>query len=90
MPAVTKHLKVLQKAGLIRQERRAQWRPCFLVAEPLKEASDWVDQYRKFWEESLDRLEVYLETLQSEQTITKRTKEKGKNGRSKSVRNRRS
>jgi DNA-binding transcriptional ArsR family regulator len=64
MPAVTKHLKVLQKAGLIRQERRAQWRPCFLVAEPLKEASDWVDQYRKFWEQSLDRLEIYLQQLQ--------------------------
>ncbi|MGQ0540360.1 MAG: ArsR/SmtB family transcription factor [Blastocatellia bacterium] len=65
MPAVTKHLKVLQKAGLIRQERRAQWRPCFLIASPLKEASDWVEQYRKFWEESFDRLEEYLKVLQT-------------------------
>ena len=74
MPAVTKHLKVLQKAGLIRQERRAQWRPCYLVAAPLKEASDWVEQYRKFWEESFDRLEIYLKVLQAEET-----KHKGKN-----------
>lgn len=66
MPAVTKHLKVLQKAGLIRQERRAQWRPCHLVASPLKEASDWVEQYRKFWEQSFDRLEAYLKVLQSQ------------------------
>lgn len=65
MPAVTKHLKVLQRAGLIRRERRAQWRPCYLVAKPLKEASDWVDQYRKFWEQSLDRLDVYLKELQA-------------------------
>jgi DNA-binding transcriptional ArsR family regulator len=66
MPAVTKHLKVLQKAGLIRQERRAQWRPCYLVASPLKEASDWVEQYRKFWEQSFDRLEAYLKVLQTQ------------------------
>ena len=66
MPAVTKHLKVLQKAGLIRQERRAQWRPCFLVAAPLKDASDWVDQYRKFWEASFDRLDEYLKVLQAQ------------------------
>jgi DNA-binding transcriptional ArsR family regulator len=66
MPAVTKHLKVLQKAGLIRQERRAQWRPCFLVASPLKEASDWVEQYRKFWEQSFDRLDAYLKVLQAQ------------------------
>lgn len=66
MPAVTKHLKVLHKAGLIRQERRAQWRPCYLVAAPLKEASDWVEQYRKFWEESLDRLDAYLKVLQAQ------------------------
>lgn len=84
MPAVTKHLKVLQKAGLIRQERRAQWRPCYLVASPLKEASDWVEQYRKFWEESLDRLEIYLKVLQSQaaseqkETKPKRTATNGK------------
>lgn len=65
MPAVTKHLKVLQRAGLIRQERRAQFRPCYLVAQPLKEASDWVEKYRRFWEQSLDRLEIYLRELQA-------------------------
>jgi DNA-binding transcriptional ArsR family regulator len=66
MPAVTKHLKVLQKAGLIRQERRAQWRPCYLVATPLKEASDWVFQYKKFWEDSFNRLDEYLKVLQAQ------------------------
>ena len=80
MPAVTKHLKVLQKAGLIRQERRAQWRPCYLVAAPLKEASDWVEQYRKFWEESFDRLEIYLRVLQSQpdKSVKKEKKSNGK------------
>ena len=66
MPAVTKHLKVLQRAGLVRQERRAQFRPCYLVAEPLKEASDWMEKYRKFWEESFDRLDEYLKVLQAQ------------------------
>lgn len=77
MPAVTKHLKVLQRAGLIRQERRAQWRPCYLVAAPLKEASDWVDQYRKFWEESFNRLDEYLKVLQA-QNVGKTVNQKGK------------
>ena len=63
-PAVTKHLKVLQRAGLISQGRQAQWRPCKLEAQPLREAADWVDQYRQHWEASLDRLEDYLQTLQ--------------------------
>lgn len=66
MPAVTKHLKVLERAGLIRRGRQAQWRPCYLVAEPLREASDWVEQYRRFWEASLDRLDAYLKVLQAE------------------------
>ena len=82
MPAVTKHLKVLQKAGLIRQERRAQFRPCYLVATPLKEASDWVDQYRKFWEASFDRLDEYLKVLQAQnvgETVNKKGKRKKKN-----------
>lgn len=78
MPAVTKHLKVLQKAGLIRQERRAQWRPCYLVASPLKEASDWVEQYRKFWEESFDRLEIYLKVLQAQPAEVKPSKSRTK------------
>lgn len=64
-PAVTKHLKVLQRAGLISQGRQAQWRPCKLEAKPLMEAADWVAQYRQHWEERLDRLEDYLQTLQS-------------------------
>jgi len=65
LPAVTKHLKVLQRAGLITQGRQAQWRPCRLEARPLREVADWVEQYRRFWEESLDRLEAYLDKLQS-------------------------
>lgn len=64
-PAVTKHLKVLQRAGLVRQGRQAQWRPCQLEAAPLREAADWVAQYRQHWEESLDRLEHYLAELQA-------------------------
>jgi DNA-binding transcriptional ArsR family regulator len=76
MPAVTKHLKVLQRAGLVRQGRRAQWRPCYLVAEPLKEASDWVEQYRKFWEQSFDRLDDYLKVLQADNKKDDRGKKK--------------
>lgn len=64
LPAISKHLKVLQKAGLIEQGRQAQWRPCRLQAEPLKEVSGWIDQYRRFWEESFDRLDEYLRELQ--------------------------
>ena len=64
LPAVTKHLKVLERAGLITRSRNAQWRPCQLQASPLKDASEWVDQYRQFWEQSLDRLEIYLQDLQ--------------------------
>jgi len=64
LPGISKHLKVLQKAGLIQQGREAQWRPCRLKAEPLKEVSDWVEHYRQFWEESLDRLDEYLKELQ--------------------------
>ena len=64
-PAVSKHLKVLQRAGLITQGRHAQWRPCRLHAQPLRAAAEWVEQYRQHWEERLDRLESYLETLQA-------------------------
>src|ERR671915_2472880 len=56
MPAVSKHLKVLARAGLIERGRKAQWRPCRLEASPLKEVADWVERYRQFWEESFDRL----------------------------------
>jgi DNA-binding transcriptional ArsR family regulator len=67
-PAVTKHLKVLQRAGLVRQGRQAQWRPCKLQAAPLREAADWVAQYRQHWEERLDRLDDYLAALQAQST----------------------
>lgn len=66
MPAVTRHLKVLEKAGLIERRREAQWRPCTLSAAPLKDAADWVDQYRRFWEASFDRLDAYLQELQDQ------------------------
>jgi DNA-binding transcriptional ArsR family regulator len=72
LPAVTKHLKVLEKAGLITKTRDAQWRPCKLNGAPLKTASDWMEQYRAFWEASFDRLEAYLET------VTQSRKTKGK------------
>ena len=65
MPAVSKHLKVLERAGLVARGRDAQWRPCELRAGPLKDVADWVDHYRSFWEQSLDRLEAYLQQLQT-------------------------
>lgn len=64
LPGISKHLKVLEKAGLIERGREAQWRPCRLHAAPLQSAAHWMDQYRRFWEERLDRLEDYLQTLQ--------------------------
>src|SRR5437667_9996091 len=67
LPTISKHLKVLQRAGLITQGRQAQWRPCRLEAAPLKEISDWVERYRRFWEESFDRLDEYLNELQEEE-----------------------
>src|SRR5215831_13662835 len=63
LPNVTKHLKVLQKAGLITQSRQAQWRPCRLEAGPLKDVSEFIERYRRFWEESFDRLDEYLKEL---------------------------
>src|SRR5437868_14188407 len=62
LPAVTKHLKVLEKAGLITKTKEAQWRPCRLNGEPFKDIADWTEQYRMFWEESFDRLDAYLKT----------------------------
>ncbi|MCG5481535.1 MAG: winged helix-turn-helix domain-containing protein [Ensifer alkalisoli] len=64
LPAVSKHLKVLERAGLISRGRNAQWRPCRLEAEPLKEIADWVEPYRHFWDGSFDRLDDYLHELQ--------------------------
>ena len=66
LPAVSKHLKVLEKAQLIERGREAQWRPCKLAPQPLKDVSSWLEQYRRFWDESLDRLEDYLKELQKE------------------------
>lgn len=65
LPAVTKHLKVLERAGLISRGKQAQWRPCRLEATPLREVADWVEAYRRFWDERLDRLEDYLYQLQA-------------------------
>ena len=78
LPAVSKHLKVLERAGLIARSRDAQWRPCHLDPAPLKEVAEWIAHYKKFWEESFDRLDSYLREL--------KTQEKGKekkHGRSK-------
>ena len=69
-PAVTKHLKVLQRAGLITQGRQAQWRPCQLDAQPLQEAAAWIEPYRRFWDESFDRLDDYLNELQERTAST--------------------
>jgi DNA-binding transcriptional ArsR family regulator len=69
-PAITKHLKVLEKAGLISRSREAQWRPCRIEPEALKEVADWIEDYKKIWEESFDRLDAYLKTVM---------KKKGKN-----------
>lgn len=78
LPAITKHLKVLEKAGLITRTREAQWRPCQLNADAMKNAADWMEQYRIYWEESFDRLDAYLKTV----TAKKNSKGK-KNGRKK-------
>ncbi|BCK88257.1 hypothetical protein MIZ01_2059 [Sideroxyarcus emersonii] len=75
-PAITKHLKVLQRAGLITQGRQAQWRPCKLEAAPLQEAAGFIEQYRQFWEQRFDRLDNYLQKLQAADKS-----QKEKNGR---------
>ena len=67
LPAVSKHLKVLQRAGLISQSREAQWRPCRLEAKPLKDAATWIDHYRRHWEQSFDRLDEYLHEVQNKE-----------------------
>lgn len=64
LPAISKHLRVLERSGLITRARDAQWRPCHLQAEPLKNAVDWLESYRNFWEQSFDRLDEYLKELQ--------------------------
>lgn len=67
LPGISKHLKVLHRAGLIEQGRQAQWRPCRLAPEPLREVAGWVEQYRRHWEESFDRLSDYLREVQANQ-----------------------
>jgi DNA-binding transcriptional ArsR family regulator len=67
LPGISKHLKVLERAGLIERSREAQWRPCKLQAEPLKNVADWVEHYRQFWDESFDRLDGYLKEVQSKE-----------------------
>lgn len=79
LPAITKHLKVLEKAGLITKTRDAQYRPCKLNGDGLKEAADWMEEYRVFWEASFDRLEAYLKSV----TAAKKSKGKKKHGRKK-------
>ena len=71
LPGISKHLKVLQRAGLIEQGRQAQWRPCRLQPGPLREVADWVGQYKRHWEESFERLDSYLRELQDRQEQTK-------------------
>ena len=63
LPAITKHVKVLERAGLITKTRDAQWRPCKLNGAPLKDVSNWIEKYRSYWEESFDRLDAYLKTV---------------------------
>lgn len=71
LPAISKHLRVLERSGLIERSRDAQWRPCRLKAEPMKEAVDWLETYRRHWEESFDRLDAYLQELQKKEPTTK-------------------
>src|SRR3984893_17472352 len=75
LPGISKHLKVLQRAGLITQSRSAQWRPCRLEGARLKDAADWVGEYRRFWDESFERLDEFLAEIQKE---TKRNDDEGR------------
>ena len=75
LPAVSKHLKVLERAGLIARGRAAQWRPCRIEAATLKDVDDWLDHYRRFWDQSFDRLDEYLHELQAKEKKRGRKKE---------------
>lgn len=77
LPGISKHLKVLQRAGLIEQGRHAQWRPCRLQAEPLRNVASWIGQYQRHWEESFDRLDDYLRELQDQQQQRQRGDDDG-------------
>jgi DNA-binding transcriptional ArsR family regulator len=81
MPAVSKHLKVLENAGLIGRTREAQWRPCRIEAQPLKEVADWVAHYERFWEKTLERLGEYLRELQAKEKKHGRKQSKRRRGR---------
>jgi DNA-binding transcriptional ArsR family regulator len=72
LPAISKHLKVLERAGLVARGREAQWRPCRLEAGPLKDVADWLERYRRFWDESFDRLDAYLKELETEEAPDRR------------------
>src|ERR1700720_4454571 len=74
LPAISKHLKVLERAGLIARGREAQWRPCRIEANALKDVDDWLERYRRLWEERLDRLEDYLKVLQAKEKKRERKK----------------
>ncbi len=82
LPAITKHIKILEKAGLVSKTKDAQWRPCKLKQDGLKEVADWMEEYRVYWEESFDRLEAYLQTV-----TEKDRKENKKHGRKKQTKN---
>ena len=79
LPGVSKHLKVLERAGLIARSREAQWRPCRLDAGPLKDVADWVEEYRRHWEERFERLDDYLRELQEKQKEQKKEERNGRN-----------
>jgi len=83
LPAVSKHLKVLERAGLIERGREAQWRPCRLQATPLKGVADWVEVYRRHWEESFDRLDSYLKELQRKKKTEENQRKEKRDGRKK-------
>lgn len=78
LPAISKHLKVLERAHLINRSREAQWRPCRLEASRLKEVADWVEHYRQFWTESFDRLDAYLREVQGKQNSQARPRKRPK------------
>ena len=82
LPAISKHLKVLERAGLISRSRTAQWRPCRIEPRALKAVDDWLDHYRRFYDESFDRLDDYLKKLQAKDVHTKEPKGKGPKARS--------
>jgi DNA-binding transcriptional ArsR family regulator len=78
MPAVSKHLKVLERAGLIARGREAQWRPCRIELRALKDVDDWLEEYRRLWEDRLDRLDDYLHELQAQEKLQEKPKQKSK------------